>query len=147
MTRFQHLDEDAVMAANRKQALVPRGATAIDPAGTAPGLVVPPPDGRGGPTVVVMPGPPRELHSMWPQAVATQAFQDAVAARTTYEERMLRLFGIPESEIAETLRTAEGSIPGFDRRGDHDLPAPRASWRFRPASSRRGRRRGRRSRT
>ena len=115
MKRFPHLDEDAVMAANRKQALIPRGATAIDPAGTAPGLVVPPPDGRDGPTVVVMPGPPRELHSMWPHAVATQAFQDAVAARTAYEERMLRLFGIPESEIAETLRTAEGSIPGFDR--------------------------------
>jgi nicotinamide-nucleotide amidase len=115
MRRFQHLDEEAVMAANRKQALIPRGATAIDPAGTAPGLVVPPPDGRGGPTVVVMPGPPRELHSMWPEAVATQAFQDAVAGRTSYEERMLRLFGIPESEIAETLRAAEAEVPGFDK--------------------------------
>ena len=27
---------------------------------------------------------------------------------------MLRLFGIPESEIAETLRVAEGAIDGFD---------------------------------
>ena len=28
---------------------------------------------------------------------------------------MLRLFGIPESEIAETLRVAEGQIEGLDR--------------------------------
>jgi nicotinamide-nucleotide amidase len=115
MRRFEHLDPEAVMAANRKQAMIPRGATAIDPAGTAPGLVVPPPDGREGPTVVVMPGPPRELHSMWPLAVETQAFQDAVAGRTQYEERMLRLFGIPESEIAETLRVAEDDVEGFSK--------------------------------
>lgn len=115
MRRFEHLDPEAVMAANRKQAMVPRGATAIDPAGTAPGLVVPPPDGRAGPTVVVMPGPPRELHSMWPLAVETQAFQDAVAGRTQYDERMLRLIGIPESEIAETLRVAEEGVEGFSK--------------------------------
>jgi nicotinamide-nucleotide amidase len=131
MKRFHHLDPDAVLAANRKQAMVPRGATPIDPAGTAPGLVVPPPDGAGGPTVVVMPGPPRELHAMWPQAVATEAFQAAVAGRPDYEERMLRLFGIPESEIAETLRVAERRIAGFSdveittclRRGEVEVSA------------------------
>jgi nicotinamide-nucleotide amidase len=113
MLRFDHLDRDAVLAANRKQAMVPRGATAIDPAGTAPGLVVPPPDGAGGSTIVVMPGPPRELHAMWPVAVETEAFQAAVAGRPEYRERMLRLFGIPESEIAETLRVAEAQVEGF----------------------------------
>jgi nicotinamide-nucleotide amidase len=41
MARFSHWDFDAVRAANRKQAMVPEGAMAIDPAGTAPGLVVP----------------------------------------------------------------------------------------------------------
>src|SRR5919202_1764767 len=66
MKRFRHLDRDAVLTANRKQAMVPQGATPIDPAGTAPGLGVPPPDGGNGPTIVVMPGPPRELHAMWP---------------------------------------------------------------------------------
>src|SRR4051812_251611 len=34
-------DEEAIMAANRKQAMVPAGAIALDPVGTAPGLVVP----------------------------------------------------------------------------------------------------------
>jgi nicotinamide-nucleotide amidase len=113
--RWRNLDPDAVLAANRKQAMVPRGATPIDPAGTAPGLVVPPADGDRGPTVVVMPGPPRELHAMWPVAVETEAFRRAVTGRTHYEERVVRLFGIPESEIAETLRAAESTVEGFDR--------------------------------
>jgi competence/damage-inducible protein CinA-like protein len=108
MKRFRHLDFDAVREANRKQALVPEGAHVIDPAGTAPGLVVP-----GKPTIVVLPGPPRELHAMWPQAVETEAFQEAVGGRTQYQQQTLRLFGIPESEIAETLRAAESSVEGF----------------------------------
>jgi nicotinamide-nucleotide amidase len=109
MQRFRHLDFDAVRASNRKQALVPEGAHVIYPAGTAPGLVVP-----GKPAIVVLPGPPRELHAMWPQAVETEAFQAAVGGRTRYEQRTLRLFGIPESEIAETLRVAEGRIAGLE---------------------------------
>jgi len=109
MNRFRELDFDAVRASNRKQALVPEGAHVISPAGTAPGLVVP-----GKPTIVVLPGPPRELHTMWPRAVETEAFEDAVGARTHYEQRTLRLFGIPESEIAETLRVAEGEVDGFE---------------------------------
>jgi nicotinamide-nucleotide amidase len=108
--RFKRLDFDAVRAANRKQALVPEGAHVIYPAGTAPGLVVPPLDGSG-PTIVVMPGPPRELHEMWPEATRTEAFQAAIAGRTLYRESTLRLFGIPESEIAETLRIAERDLP------------------------------------
>lgn len=113
MTRWKHLDPEAILESNRKQAMVPEGAVVIDPAGTAPGLVVPPRNGSG-PTVVVLPGPPRELHEMWPVAVDTDAFRAAVAQRTEYEQQMLRLFGIPESEIAETLRVAQGEIEGFD---------------------------------
>ncbi|HEV2875105.1 MAG TPA: competence/damage-inducible protein A [Thermoleophilaceae bacterium] len=109
MKRFPDLDFDAVRASNRKQALVPEGAHVIYPAGTAPGLVVP-----GKPAVVVLPGPPRELHAMWPEAVATEAFQSAVGERTRYSQQTLRLFGIPESEIAETLRVAERSVEGFE---------------------------------
>jgi nicotinamide-nucleotide amidase len=109
MKRFPDLDFDAVRASNRKQALVPEGAHVIYPAGTAPGLVVP-----GKPAIVVLPGPPRELHAMWPEAVSTEAFQAAVEGRTRYEQQTLRLFGIPESEIAETLRVAERSVEGFE---------------------------------
>ncbi len=113
MKRWPDLDFDAVRASNRKQALVPDGATVLEPAGTAPGIVVPPRDGSG-PTVVVLPGPPRELHALWDAAVQTPAFADAVAGAGDYEQSMLRLFGIPESEIAETLRVAEERIDGFE---------------------------------
>jgi nicotinamide-nucleotide amidase len=114
MKRWRNLDFDAVREANRKQAVIPAGSFVIDPAGTAPGLVVPPAEGRAGPTVVVMPGPPRELHAMWPAAVASEEFVAATAGRTDYEQHTLRLFGIPESEIAETLRRAEGVIDGLE---------------------------------
>ncbi|MCW3014936.1 MAG: competence/damage-inducible protein [Solirubrobacterales bacterium] len=107
--RWPDLDMDALREANRKQAVVPAGATILEPVGTAPGLVVPPADGTGPahPTVVVLPGPPRELQPMWQTAVATEAFVAATAGRVSYEQHMLRLFGIPESEIAETLRRAQ----------------------------------------
>jgi nicotinamide-nucleotide amidase len=104
MTRWPDLDPDAIRASNRKQAVVPEGATVLDPVGTAPGLVVPV---DGGPTVVVLPGPPRELHAMWPAAVATDAFRAAIGGAVELRQETLRLFGIPESEIAETLRLAE----------------------------------------
>lgn len=110
--RWRRIDPEAVRAANRKQAMVPEGAEVIDPAGTAPGVVVPGSDGRI-PAIVVMPGPPRELHTMWPVATETEAFRAAVAGGTTYRHRMLRLFGIPESEIAATLRVAEERIDRF----------------------------------
>ena len=114
MRRFRDLDPDAILASNRKQAMTPAGARPLDPVGTAPGAVVPPADGSG-PTVVVLPGPPRELHELWAEAVTTAEFQAAVSDRSRYEQHMLRLFGIPESEIAETLRVAEGEVEGLDR--------------------------------
>ena len=114
MRRFRDLDPDAILASNRKQAMTPAGARPLDPVGTAPGAVVPPADGSG-PTVVVLPGPPRELHELWAEAFTTAEFQAAVSDRSRYEQHMLRLFGIPESEIAETLRVAEGEVEGLDR--------------------------------
>jgi nicotinamide-nucleotide amidase len=108
MTRWRGLDPVAIRASNRKQAVVPGGATVLDPVGTAPGLVVPPADGDG-PTVVVLPGPPRELHPMWRMALETDAFQAAIAGATTYQRGIVRLFGIPESEIANTLREAQAA--------------------------------------
>jgi nicotinamide-nucleotide amidase len=105
--RYPNLDREAIATGTRKQAMVPRGASVLDPVGTAPGLVVTPAQGRSGPTVVVLPGPPRELQPMWRQALETDALRAAIAGAPVYRQRMLRMFGIPESEIAETLRVAE----------------------------------------
>jgi nicotinamide-nucleotide amidase len=106
MTRWPDLDPEAIRASNRKQAVVPEGATVLEPVGTAPGLVV---SAEGLPTVVVLPGPPRELQAMWPAAVATDAFRAAVTGAAPLRQDTLRLYGIPESEIAETLRAAEAA--------------------------------------
>lgn len=103
------VDFDAVRAANRKQAMVPVGAEVLAPVGTAPGVVV-----SGSPTVVVLPGPPRELQPMWLSALATEAVQQAISARTDYRQETVRMFGLVESGLAETLREAETAIAGFD---------------------------------
>ncbi len=104
------VDFEAVMAANRKQAMVPAGADVLGPVGTAPGVVVP-----GKPTVVVLPGPPRELQAMWNKAVKTASVQEAIAGRTEYLQDTIRMFGLPESGLAETLRDGAGRITDFDR--------------------------------
>jgi nicotinamide-nucleotide amidase len=105
--RWPNLDLEAIREGTRKQATIPAGATVLEPVGTAPGLVVPPRGEGSGPTIVVLPGPPRELQPMWVQAVRTGAVRDALKDATVYRQQTLRLFGIPESEIAETLRVAE----------------------------------------
>jgi nicotinamide-nucleotide amidase len=104
--RFPGADQEALRAANRKQAVIPQGATVLEPRGTAPGLVVAPAEGRKGPTVVVLPGPPRELKPMWADAIETEAFRSAIVGAVVYRREMLRLFGIPEAEISNTLRAA-----------------------------------------
>jgi nicotinamide-nucleotide amidase len=113
--RYPKLDRDAIATGTRKQATVPLGARVLDPVGTAPGLVVTPADGREGPTIVVLPGPPRELQPMWRQALQAEELRRAIASATVYRQQTLRMFGIPESEIAETLRIAQRSGVALDR--------------------------------
>lgn len=98
--RSFNIDEEAMLEANRKQALVPDGALAIDPVGTAPGLVVP----AGERVVIVLPGPPRELQPMWPQATATAPVREILDRATALHGYTMRMFGVPESEIAKSLR-------------------------------------------
>ena len=101
--RRLRFDPEAVREANRKQAMVPQGATAIDPAGTAPGLVVP----ADGQVVIVLPGPPRELQEMWPRALSAPPAQELLGRAEPYRTMSIRMFGIPESELAQALREIE----------------------------------------
>ncbi len=134
--RWPNIDLDALEEGNRKQATIPLGATILEPVGTAPGLVVTPAGGGPTPAVVVLPGPPRELQSMWPAAVETDALRQAIRGHTEYRQEMLRMFGIPESEIAETLRQAHAAGIDLDaleittclRRGEVEVVT-----RFEPA--------------
>ena len=104
--RRLRFDAEALRHANRKQAMVPRGAATIDPAGTAPGLVVP----SDGPTVIVLPGPPRELQSMWPAALETAEARAVLDRAQRYRTATVRIFGIPESELAKSLREIEDEV-------------------------------------
>jgi len=100
-----NFDEEAVREANRKQALVPEGSIPLDPIGTAPGLVVP----AGDRLVIVLPGPPRELQPMWPAALEADPVRALLTRATPLHGYTLRMFGVPESEIAKSLREIESS--------------------------------------
>ena len=109
--RRLRFDPEAVREGNRKQAMVPEGAVAIDPAGTAPGLVVP----ADGQVVIVLPGPPRELQDMWPRALAAAPAQEVLGRAQPYKTMSIRMFGIPESELAKALREIEDEGVALDQ--------------------------------
>jgi nicotinamide-nucleotide amidase len=108
--RWRSYSEEAMRAGNRKQALVPEGATILEPVGTAPGLVVP-----STPPVVVLPGPPGELRPMWADAVQTDLVRGVFERAGALEQRILRLYGVPESEIALSLLAIEDAGVPLDR--------------------------------
>ena len=107
-------DPAETAVAVRKQALVPDGAAVLEPIGTAPGLVVPPAEGRSGPPVLVLPGPPGELQGMWPAALASPVVQKALAGRTELRQETVRLWGTLESQLAGFLRAQGDDIAGLE---------------------------------
>jgi len=107
-------DAGSTAAGVRKQALVPAGATVLEPVGTAPGLVVPPADGAGGPTILVLPGPPAELQGMWPAAMAARPVRQALAGRRELRQETVRLWGTLEAQLATVLREREADLAGLE---------------------------------
>ncbi|SEL28092.1 competence/damage-inducible protein cinA [Blastococcus sp. DSM 46786] len=107
-------DPASTAAGVRKQALVPDGATVLEPVGTAPGLVVPPAAGRTGPPVLVLPGPPGELRGMWPAAVAAAPTRAALSGAAELRQETLRLWGTLEAQLAATLRELEAELGGLE---------------------------------
>ncbi len=93
-----------------KQATIPRGATVLGIAGTAPGLVVEGP----GCVFVVLPGPPGELQRLWPRAPETNALRAVLARVERPTRRTLRFFGASESMVAQALADAGGEGDGVE---------------------------------
>lgn len=84
-------------AANRQQAMIPEGATAIEnPHGTAPGISAK----LNRAAVFCMPGVPYEMKEMWQRGVRPDL--DTGAGRLV-QERILRTFGMSESEVGERI--------------------------------------------
>jgi nicotinamide-nucleotide amidase len=82
---------------NRKQALIPRDASAIPLAGTAPGFYLK----HGETLVVALPGVPWELKQMWEQSV--EPLLRAKSAARSQVVRRIRTIGTGESILAEML--------------------------------------------
>jgi nicotinamide-nucleotide amidase len=93
---------------DRKQALVPRGATVIPPAGTAPGLLLP----LGSGHVLVLPGPPRELAAVWRSALELAPMADLRARAGALLRSTLRVYGVGEPAVARAFAAAGGDAGG-----------------------------------
>ena len=109
--RGNELPRDGLDAANRKQAMVPEGAIALDPVGTAPGVVV---EGPNGVVVVVLPGPPRELRPMWESASLTAPVAKLSERAGELDLIRLRMFAVPESQLALELERIGAEMGGFE---------------------------------
>ena len=96
----------------------------LEPVGTAPGLVVAPAAADGRSSAAARRADPRSSCCRARRASCSRcgsrrsppsALRAALAGAISYRQRTLRLFGIPESEIAETLRVAEREGVELDR--------------------------------
>lgn len=94
-----------------KQATRPDSAVSIGLAGTAPGLVFKAPTGC---VVVVLPGPPGELRRLWPNALASEPMRELLERTRPPGRRVLRLFGVSESAVAQALAEAGGDGGGVE---------------------------------
>lgn len=106
-------DSEPLLAGIRKQAMVPQGAHPISPTGTAPGVAIPASDSGTLPAVLILPGPPRELQAMWPEALDSAPVAEVLAQSTQIRQDTIRAYGLSEADLAATLRTAERQITGF----------------------------------
>jgi nicotinamide-nucleotide amidase len=103
--RFRALDMTTLPDANRRQAMVPRGAHVLEnPAGTAPGLAM---DARSGRLVLLLPGPPRELAAVFPAAEKVIRARFGPRLRPVHV-RTLHTTGIAESVLAPRVEEALG---------------------------------------
>jgi len=94
----------------RKQATVPEGAIVAGLAGTAPSLVL----DLDGCVAVTLPGPPRELQTLWPAVLETAPLLRLLESVRPPERRVMRFFGVGESTVARTLDEAGGEGEGVD---------------------------------
>jgi nicotinamide-nucleotide amidase len=83
---------------NRKQALLPAGATAIPISGTAPGFYLE----YQGTLIVALPGVPWELKEMWEGTIEPR-LGPRPESGAGHAVRRIRVFGIGESTAAEKL--------------------------------------------
>ncbi len=118
------LSDDDFERTQRKQALVPAGATVLPPVGTAPGCVL----RTGGACIVVLPGPPSELRPMWRAMRASGVMAATLADVGTGGERTLRLWWVTEAELIVAFdglsRSVVDRIGTYTRHGELEVVVP-----------------------
>ena len=89
---------------NRRQAMVPRGATLLDNAnGTAPGLWIE----HGRTAIVLLPGPPREMTSMLDAVIAERLAPKSGGAGLF--RRVMKITGRTESDVDQQAQPMYGA--------------------------------------
>ncbi|MDO4562788.1 MAG: competence/damage-inducible protein A [Clostridia bacterium] len=97
MLRYFERVGRAMCESNIKQAFIPQGAQAIaNTCGTAPGCIIE----KGGKIIILLPGPPREMETMFDSFVMPKLKKLSGAIMSS---RVLRLCGIGESAAAEKI--------------------------------------------
>jgi nicotinamide-nucleotide amidase len=106
--RFQKIGRKMVDI-NARQAMVPEGATVLENSrGTAPGLWMES-DGR---VVILLPGPPIEMQTMFARQVAERLMRRAGDVRQVTRE--LRVAGMPESDVDQRIAPIYTKYDGVD---------------------------------
>jgi nicotinamide-nucleotide amidase len=94
----------------RKQATIPDGGLIVGLAGTAPAVVLE----AGERVAVALPGPPRELQTLWPLVLETEPVRRLLSRAQAPERRVMRFYGASESEVAQALAAAGGDGDGVE---------------------------------
>ncbi len=85
---------------NEKQAMMPEGCRILfNPNGTAPGCIIE--DAEAGKTVILLPGPPKEMQPMFDTAVMPYL---AVRSGCILYSRVLHIFGSGESKVEYDIK-------------------------------------------
>jgi nicotinamide-nucleotide amidase len=109
-----------------RQADVPEGATVLpNEHGSAPGLYLPADAAKRRPHLFLLPGPPRELHPMFRDAVLP-ILRGIVPGAAAMDRRMFRIAGMGESLVEEAVGAELLALPGLElgycaRPGEMDL--------------------------
>ncbi len=82
----------------------PRARVSLGLAGTAPAVLLEH-DGR---VAVALPGPPGELRRLWPRVLEAGPVRALVARAAPRDQRLLRIYSVPEASVADARRVGRG---------------------------------------
>lgn len=99
--QFFDLRGRAMPESNKKQALLPEGATLIpNRMGTAPGAILE----TDGKIIVILPGPPVEMQPMFTETVEPYILKKSGKNKAVIVSKVLKILGLGESTVEERIK-------------------------------------------